>query len=91
MSDEDSPLVLACDHVLAIDREVELIVHHADGMWQLICGQSDHSVDGASVRPVHIHHIIDRSPGLGEVMLKTPPGHLSEKTEGGWSVVAHDD
>jgi hypothetical protein len=91
MSDDDSPLVLVCDHVLALDREVDFIVHHADGMWQLTCGQPDHSTDGSSVRPVHLHHIIDRSPEIANVMLKTPRGHLSERVDGNWTIESHDD
>lgn len=91
MSEEESPLVLVCDHVLAFEREVGLIVHHADGMWQLTCGLPDHSEEGASVRPVHIHHIIDHSPDLADVMLGTPPGHLSDRIDGRWIVSVHDD
>ncbi|MNR05795.1 hypothetical protein D3C85_1218430 [compost metagenome] len=91
MTEETSPLILVCDHVLAADRPVRLVVHHADGMWQLTCGEYDHSPDGATMRPVHIHHIVDGQPALGEVMLNTPKGHLSEMTQDGWLVQAHDD
>lgn len=91
MSNDTSLLVLACDHVLALERDVDLIVHHADGMWQLTCGQFDHSPDGAGVRPVHMHHLVERSPDLADVMSRTPPGHLSERTQGRWVLTAHDD
>jgi hypothetical protein len=91
MTDETSPLVLACDHVIASDRPIRLIVHHSDGMWQLTCGEYDHSPEGATMRPVHIHHIVDDQSDLGEAMLKTPRSHLSELTQEGWLVQAHDD
>lgn len=89
MFDEDSPLVLACNHVIALDRDVDMIVHHADGMWQFTCNQPVHSMGGAG--PIHIHHIIDRFPELAAVMLRTPRGHLSERTEESWVLLAHDD
>ena len=43
------------------------------------------------MRPVHIHHIVDDQSDLGEAMLKTPRSHLSELTQEGWLVQAHDD
>jgi len=42
------------------------------------------------MRPVHIHHIVDGQPALGEVTLNTPKGHLSEMTQDGWLVQAPD-
>lgn len=69
-----SPLVYICDHVFDRARPISLLAHHADGMWQLTCGEPDHSIDGASIKPVHLAHIA--TADLAAAMLQTPPSHL---------------
>lgn len=86
-----SPIVYICDHVFAGDREITLIAHHQDGMWQLTCGRDDHSVDGATIRPVHIEHVI-KDKQMATVMLNTPAGSLSQLgNDGSWTVEAFDE
>jgi hypothetical protein len=87
----NSPIIYICDHVFTGDREVSLIIHHEDGMWQLTCGQDDHSVDGATIKPVHIEHVV-KDKKLADAMLGTPAGHLSQLHEdGSWLVERFDE
>lgn len=86
-----SPIVYVCDHVFGGDRQVSLIAHHEDGMWQLTCGQEDHSVGGATIKPVHIEHAV-KDKNLSDAMLGTPAGHLSRLGDDGcWLVVPFDE
>ncbi len=86
----DSPIVFICSHVFDHIRPVNLLVHHADGMWQLTCGEEDHSVEGAAIKPVHLEHVA--TAALAAAMLKTPKGHLAELGEGGrWHVKPFDE
>ena len=80
-----SPLVYICDHVFDRARPISLLAHHADGMWQLTCGEPDHSIDGASIKPVHLEHIATAE--LAAAMLQTPPSHLSALGQDGRWVV----
>ena len=87
----NSPIVYICDHVFVGDRKISLIIHHDDGMWQLTCGREDHSVDGATINPVHIDHVV-REKGLSDAMLSTPAGHLSCLGDNGsWRVEPFDE
>jgi hypothetical protein len=87
----NSPIIYVCDHVFRGEREVCLLVHHEDGMWQLTCGENDHSADEATIKPVHIEHIV-KDKNLADAMLKTPMGHLSQlHTDGSWSVERFDE
>lgn len=80
-----SPLVYICDHVFDRVRPISFLAHHADGMWQLTCGERDHSIGGASIKPVHLEHIA--TADLAAAMLQTPPSHLSVLGEDGRWVV----
>ena len=83
----DSPIIYICDHVFDHERPIALLAHHADGMWQLTCGEHDHSIDGASIKPVHLEHVA--TPELAAAMQKTPEGHFAELgPDGGWHVEA---
>jgi len=55
-----------CQHVFDAERPVLLVVHDADGDWQLLCGDRH----GEDVRPrvVGLDHLLRRDPGLAEVM-----------------------
>lgn len=55
-------------------------------MWQLTCGEEDHSMDGATIKPVHIEHVV-KIKSLSDAMLGTPAGHLSSlRADGSWLV-----
>lgn len=55
-------------------------------MWQLTCGEEDHAMDGATIKPVHIEHVV-KIKSLSDVMLGTPAGHLSSlRADGSWLV-----
>lgn len=86
----DSPTVFVCDHVFDHERPIALLAHHADGMWQLTCGEHDHSIDGASIKPVHLEHVATAE--LAAAMLRTPEGHFAEVgQDGGWHVEPFDE
>jgi hypothetical protein len=87
----NSPIIYICDHVFRGERPISLIAHHEDGMWQLTCGENDHSVDGDTIKPVHIEHVVkDRS--LADAMLSTPAGHVAQRLKNGsWSVDPFDE
>lgn len=86
-----SPIVYACDHVLAGDRSIEIVVHHADDEWQMTCGKRDHSEDGASIRPINAEHLFEDNPFLEHLMKSLDRGWLAEWTDGHWEMLAHDD
>lgn|GEM_PF-2827618 len=87
----NSPIIYICDHVFAGEREISLVVHHEDGMWQLTCGQNDHSPEGASIKPVHIEHVV-KDKALADAMLSMPAGHLSQLSDdGSWQVERFDE
>ncbi len=87
----NSPIIYICDHIFSGEREVGLIAHHEDGMWQLTCGKPDHPTDEASLNPVHIEHVVTGN-ALADAMLHTPPGHLSElRDDGAWYTEAFSE
>jgi hypothetical protein len=87
----DSPIIYICDHIFRGERAVSLIAHHEDGMWQLTCGENNHSPDGDTIRPVHIEHIVN-DKDLRDAMLRTPAGHLSQLSPDGlWRVETFDE
>ncbi len=59
-------------------------------MWQLTCGKDDHSVDGATIKPVHIEHVV-KEKALADAMMRTPAGNLSELRDGVWHIEAFNE
>jgi len=88
---DDESIVYVCDHVLSGDREIHVIVHHGDDNWQFTCGQHDHFVNGASIRPIHFEHVVSRNFYIVEVVQNIKRGWLAERTVGRWQLSAHDD
>lgn len=85
-----SRIIMACAHVLSGEREVELIVHHSDGMWQFMCGNNDHTSED-DVDCVHAKHLFDCQAGIEDVCDRLRPGFLAERADGIWEISAHDD
>jgi hypothetical protein len=81
--------VFICRHVLNHERPVGLIVHHADGRWQLTCGQYDHSVP--ELHSVHLEHLVAKQSELADLVSNLPAGFLAEQVGGRWGQCAHDD
>ena len=83
-------LVLVCRHVLVDEKTVELVVHHADGKWQFMCGAYNH-VSAEDAEVVHAEHIFEAHPELEKIALGLQCGFLAERLEGNWTIAAHDD
>ena len=56
--------VYVCQHIFENTRSI-LLVSHADGDWQFLCGGDDHSGDVPQV--VGVKHLLDRDSTLAEV------------------------
>ena len=83
-------LSIVCGHVFRLERDVAVVVRHADGGWQFVCGQYDHPEDCADFETVGLEHLVERQAnlkGLGELL----PGWLAEWTADGWMKTRHDD
>ena len=81
---------IVCGHVFRNEREVRVVIHHSDGVWQLVCGFHDHPEDCSDFEPVGLEHLIQRQPNLLDV-LEMRLGWMAEQTSHGWEFAAHDD
>jgi len=81
---------IVCAHIFADARPVSLVVHHADGMWQFVCGGYDHPPDCSDFETVGISHLINRQPNLVAVS-DLELGWLAEWRADSWQKMAHDD
>lgn len=81
---------MVCGHVFRHEREIEVVVRHSDGEWQLVCGKHDHPDDCSDFEFVGLEHLIVRQPNLSEIG-KLKPGWMAELTPNGWSRIQHDD
>lgn len=68
-----------CRHIFAESRPV-LLVSHADGDWQFLCGDG-HDV-GELPHVVGLNHLLDRDPSLEE-LVDLPVNWEAERTEVG--------
>ena len=81
---------IICAHVFKNERQIEVVIHHSDGVWQLVCGEHDHPEDCSDFEVVGLEHLIERQSNLASLVdLKT--GWLAEWTPSGWTLSAHDD
>lgn len=76
---------IVCGHVFRVEREVKAVIHHMDGVWQLVCGETDHPADCSDFETVGLEHLLDRQPDLID-LLSLKPGYLAEKTSDGWKI-----
>jgi len=81
---------IACAHVFKDERRVTVVVHHTDGVWQLVCGQHDHPSDCSDFVAVGLEHLSERQSNL-EAIRDLPRGWMAEYIPGGWTRFAHDD
>jgi hypothetical protein len=82
-------IVLVCNHAFNNERPVSLVIHHADGGWQMTCGKHDHPHDGSNAAMVHMSHLIERQPELRQ-FLTLKPGHMADRADSGWEILMHD-
>ena len=81
---------LVCDHVFKNERQVKVVIHHADGVWQLVCGGSDHKTDCSNFEVIGLEHLIERQPNLISLS-DIERGWMAEWTPSGWVSAVHDD
>jgi hypothetical protein len=83
-------ICIVCGHVFRSERQVKLVLHHADGVRQLVCGETDHPDDCSDFEPVGLEHLLERQPNLNEV-IDLERGWMAERGDDGWLFEAIDD
>ena len=83
-------LCIVCPHVFADERPVRVLIHHADGNWQAVCGERDHRSDCGDFQPVGLNHLLDRHADLVQFQ-GLPPAMIAECTLDAWQVSAFDE
>lgn len=58
---------IVCGHVFRMEREVKVVIHHDDGVWQLVCGEDDHPEDCSDFEVVGLEHLMERQFNLAEI------------------------
>ena len=81
---EHKTVVVVCGHVFRAEREITLVLHDSDGIWQLACGGHDHPEDCSDFEPVGLEHLLERQPNLVDV-LDMPPGFVAELDANAWT------
>lgn len=82
-------IVLVCNHVLRNQRPVSLVIRHADGDWQMTCGEYDHPDDASDAATVHMYHLVERQPELKQ-FLSLEPGYMADRIGSNWEILGHD-
>ncbi len=76
---------IACSHVVRRKRPLMLIAHDASGVWQFMCGKSDHTRQKQAKKVCTTCAIEDYAPGI--TADEIPPGHMAERrTKTTWEV-----
>lgn len=73
---------IVCGHVFRDERQIRVVAHHADGVWQLVCGGEDHPEDCSDFEPVGLEHLVERQGNLVEI-LDLERGWMAERNEAG--------
>ena len=81
---------IVCSHVFKNERPIEVVIHHSDGVWQLVCGGYDHPKDCSDFEAVGLEHLIERQSNLAS-LIDLQRGWLAEWNSGGWERLTHDD
>jgi hypothetical protein len=55
---------IVCPHVYFDYRPINLVIHHRDGVWQLVCEQTDHTIDCSDFEVVGLEHLFSRQENL---------------------------
>lgn len=74
---------IVCAHVFRNEREIRALIHHSDGVWQLVCGKHDHPEDCSDFEVVGLEHLTERQPDLMSIV-NLPRGWQAEKIDGEW-------
>jgi|GEM_PF-2242463 len=78
---------VACNHVVRRKRPVMLIAQDADGVWQFMCGKSDHTKAKQAKRTCKTCIFEAQAPGITEDEI--PKGHIAERqSKTTWTVRA---
>lgn len=79
-------IVIVCGHVFRKERQVGLVLHDSDGIWQFVCGQTDHPEDCGDFAPVGVEHLLERQAGL-DGLLTLERGWIAERADAGeWKI-----
>src|SRR5262245_17659813 len=81
---------IVCAHVFKNERQIKVVIHHSDGVWQLVCGENDHPEDCSGFEVVGFEHLIARQSNLAR-LADLQSGWLAEWTSNGWTLSAHND
>lgn len=81
---------IVCNHVFKNERQVSLVIRHTDGIWQLVCGQTDHPEDCSDFEVVGFEHLIERQSNL-ETISNLEFGWMAEYTDDGWLLQAYEE
>lgn len=65
--DKSETGILVCVHVFRDERPA-LLAFRDDALVCLMCGDSDHADSPSDYRVVGAQHVVDRDPGVGEVL-----------------------
>ena len=76
--------VIVCPHVFKNERPI-LYVCRADGDWQFLCGNGDHT--DSSGHLVGVGHLTERDPSLHD-LANLPPDYEAERksTDDSWVI-----
>jgi hypothetical protein len=80
---------IVCAHVFRNEREAKVVIRHADGTWQLVCGAHDHPQDCADFEVVGLEHLQERQPNLAEIG-ELKGGWMAEWTDNVWAIAARN-
>lgn len=86
-----SESVFVCRHIRNKIRDVMLVVHHSDGMWQITCGKFDHPSGFADLFQAEDDDLEYISNQLPSDLKFVRRGWMADKQDGVWVQLAHDD
>ena len=81
---------IICGHVFRKEREIKVVIHHDDGLWQLVCGEDDHPEDCSDFEVVGLEHLLERQPNLAEIN-ELERSWMAECGTNGWVLQAYSD
>ena len=81
---------VVCAHIFNAERPVTVVVHHSDGVWQLVCGGVDLPDVCSNFEVVGLDHLFDRQDNLFEVR-DLQRGCMAELEDGRWEITNYDE
>lgn len=81
---------IVCTHVFTAERSVAVVIHHSDGVWQLVCGKDDHAADVSAYETVGLEHILERQNNL-HLVACIDRSMMAEFDGANWSISPYDD